>query len=240
MASNNDYGFSKKDNTNGKEEEEEWNDHNLPFSHPAHHARRKRDRGGETMELQHQRERWRAATNPDDNDNDGIAAVSTTQEAGGNHAAVDLQQFRNTVVGHGYQAKHVVRQKTVAAAVAAHTAVPVGTTATTTTKEQKKRTNKSTSHSRRHRMERNDSVTDDDDDNDDEDEDDRNTAGRTNKRRRKKERKRGRAEEEDEEGGAEDESTTTWIEKEDLLRNDGLCAFRLEIETILSARTTTK
>lgn len=28
------------------------------------------------------------------------------------HAAVDLQQFRNTEVGKGYQAKHVVRQRT--------------------------------------------------------------------------------------------------------------------------------
>lgn len=27
------------------------------------------------------------------------------------HAAVDLNQFRNTVVGQGYQAQHVVRQK---------------------------------------------------------------------------------------------------------------------------------
>ena len=31
------------------------------------------------------------------------------------HAAVDLSQFRNTVVGKGYQAKHVVRQKQGAA-----------------------------------------------------------------------------------------------------------------------------
>lgn len=30
-----------------------------------------------------------------------------------NHAAVDLQQFRNDEVGKGYQAKHVVRQKGV-------------------------------------------------------------------------------------------------------------------------------
>lgn len=33
------------------------------------------------------------------------AAVLTT------HAAVDLNQFRNTQVGKGYQAKHVIRQR---------------------------------------------------------------------------------------------------------------------------------
>ena len=33
------------------------------------------------------------------------------QQRGGNHAAVDLSQFRNEEVGKGYQAKHVIRQK---------------------------------------------------------------------------------------------------------------------------------
>jgi hypothetical protein len=32
---------------------------------------------------------------------------------GSSYTAVDLGQFRNTQVGEGYQAKHVVRQKTV-------------------------------------------------------------------------------------------------------------------------------
>jgi hypothetical protein len=31
------------------------------------------------------------------------------------HAAVDLSQFRNTEVGKGYQAKHVIRQRSAAA-----------------------------------------------------------------------------------------------------------------------------
>jgi hypothetical protein len=39
-----------------------------------------------------------------------MPAASTTQQQ--QHAAVDLNQFRNTHVGKGYQAKHVIRQRT--------------------------------------------------------------------------------------------------------------------------------
>jgi hypothetical protein len=51
---------------------------------------------GDELELEHQRERIRSAKDQD----------------GDTHAAVNLSQFRNTVVGEGYQAKHVVRQAT--------------------------------------------------------------------------------------------------------------------------------
>ncbi len=75
-------------------------DDELPASHPARrrefgskHERTNRNRGGwgEAMELAHQR-----------SNDAGASSV----------AAVDLNQFRNTEVGTGYQAKHVVRQKT--------------------------------------------------------------------------------------------------------------------------------
>lgn len=46
---------------------------------------------GEELEMQHQRE----------------AARSEKQKVS---AAVDIKQFQNTVVGEGYQAKHVIRQ----------------------------------------------------------------------------------------------------------------------------------
>lgn len=78
-------------------------DDDLPPSHPARrrefgskHERTDRNRGGwgEAMELAHQKA------------NDASASSVV---------AVDLDQFRNTEVGTGYQAKHVVRQKTAAA-----------------------------------------------------------------------------------------------------------------------------
>ena len=34
-----------------------------------------------------------------------------TTDTASHHAAVDLEQFRNTQVGKGYQAKHVIRQR---------------------------------------------------------------------------------------------------------------------------------
>lgn len=55
--------------------------------------RRRKGWGGEEMELSHVREKMRDSGSTDD------------------VVAVDLNQFRNTVVGEGYQAKHVVRQK---------------------------------------------------------------------------------------------------------------------------------
>jgi hypothetical protein len=71
----------------------------LPSSHPARRGEfggkneRKRNRGwGEAMELAHQQQHQTSSSS---------SAV-----------AVDLNQFRNTEVGTGYQAKHVVRQKT--------------------------------------------------------------------------------------------------------------------------------
>lgn len=53
---------------------------------------RKRGWGGEELEMNHTREQLRQGTSSD-------------------YAAVDLKQFHNTIVGVGYQAKGVVRQK---------------------------------------------------------------------------------------------------------------------------------
>jgi hypothetical protein len=69
-----------------------------------------RSRGGwadsNNIEIQHQRERSRAA--------------DISQAARGdikkNHTAVDLSQFRNEEVGRGYKAKHVVRQREASSA----------------------------------------------------------------------------------------------------------------------------
>ena len=66
---------------------------------------------GEEMEMEHQR--------------------SHKNDHQHTHAAVDLNQFRNTVVGAGYQAKHVVRQRT--AASSSDLPVSRGTAAATTT-----------------------------------------------------------------------------------------------------------
>ena len=89
-------------------------DDELPASHPARrrefgskHERTNRNRGGwgEAMELAHQR-----------SNDAGASSV----------VAVDLNQFRNTEVGTGYQAKHVVRQKTAGASTTTKTRVVNG------------------------------------------------------------------------------------------------------------------
>ena len=69
---------------------------------PSQSTGRRRGWQGEELELEHQR-RQVSANNK--------AAVGAAVAA-----AVDLDQFRNTEVGKGYQAKHVVRQATAAAA----------------------------------------------------------------------------------------------------------------------------
>jgi hypothetical protein len=102
------------DNTTSDEND----DDDLPSSHPAVIAemrRRRRQRQqhrggwqGEEMELQHKQNQQQDSSTKD---------VS---------AAVDLKQFQNTEVGVGYQAKHVIRQRTSAG-------VAVTTTTTTTT-----------------------------------------------------------------------------------------------------------
>jgi hypothetical protein len=87
-------------------DDNENDDEDLPLSHPARRIRRRADDGvsgigawqGEEMELDHQRETERR----DRDESTGAATVT----------AVDLNQFRNTEVGKGYQAKHVVRQNT--------------------------------------------------------------------------------------------------------------------------------
>lgn len=88
----------------------------LPSSHPARRrefgGKNEKKRGwGEAMELAHQTESGlrnnRNGDNYNDNDNDRDS---------GQVVAVDLNQFRNTEVGVGYQAKHVVRQKTATVA----------------------------------------------------------------------------------------------------------------------------
>jgi hypothetical protein len=53
---------------------------------------------GDEMEMEHQRSQF---NNPNNNNNNAPTAV-------------DLNQFRNTKVGEGYQARHVVRQRTAA------------------------------------------------------------------------------------------------------------------------------
>ncbi len=53
---------------------------------------------GDDLELKHKRERIRQGQDGGD--------------GAGQHAAVDINQFRNVEVGSGYQARHVVRQKT--------------------------------------------------------------------------------------------------------------------------------
>ena len=70
--------------------EDDDDDHD-PRSRGMMIPKRRRGWEGEEMELQR-----------DDEPTAGLSA----------HAAVDLQQFRNTEVGKGYQAKHVVRQRT--------------------------------------------------------------------------------------------------------------------------------
>jgi hypothetical protein len=90
----------------------------LSSSHPAMAAAvRQKRKGwqGEELELQHDREKMAQSQ-----------GTSTTRAAA-TTAAVDLNQFRNVEVGQGYQAKHVVRQRTVVSSSTAVTA-PVGLT----------------------------------------------------------------------------------------------------------------
>ena len=74
-----------------------------------------RSRGGwadaNNIEVEHQRERLRAADTELEHDQAARGDVSK------NHAAVDLSQFRNEEVGRGYKAKHVVRQREAALGV---------------------------------------------------------------------------------------------------------------------------
>jgi len=139
---------SSSSSSSSPDEEEE----DLPLSHPARildcGSKNEKNLGwGEAMELAHEREREK---------NNGA-----TQQP----VAVDLNQFRNTEVGKGYQAKHVVRQRTATAT----------------------KTKITTINSNVDRRNHNGPAT-----------------------------------------------ATTTIKKEELLRNDGLRAFRREIENILS------
>ena len=63
------------------------NDHRKPVA-----SSRKRGWGGEELEMNHTRQQLREGTST-------------------NYTAVDLKQFHNTIVGVGYQAKGVIRQK---------------------------------------------------------------------------------------------------------------------------------
>jgi hypothetical protein len=64
-----------------------------PGEPPRGVTKRRRGWEGEEMEMVHQREAFR-------------------EDKGKASAAVDISQFQNHEVGKGYQAKHVVRQKT--------------------------------------------------------------------------------------------------------------------------------
>lgn len=70
-----------------------------------------RSRGGwqdaDNLEIEHAREKLRLAEEQD-----------PSERKASTHAAVDLSQFRNEEVGKGYKAKHVVRQREAAPAVA--------------------------------------------------------------------------------------------------------------------------
>jgi hypothetical protein len=106
-------------------DDNDTDDEDLPLSHPARRIRRRADKGvsgigawqGEEMELDHQRE-----TEQRDRDTETTTVT-----------AVDLNQFRNTEVGKGYQAKHVVRQNTAttndtaAQIIDAETMIPAST-----------------------------------------------------------------------------------------------------------------
>jgi hypothetical protein len=79
---------------------------------------------GEELELEHERERMMKKLNQSTEEGTkggtGTGGNTTSTNA---FVAVDLNQFRNTEVGTGFQAKHVVRQRT---------ASTLPTTATTT------------------------------------------------------------------------------------------------------------
>lgn len=115
----------------------EIDDEDLPLSHPARRIRRRADDGvsgigawqGEEMELDHQRETERRDRDRDESST-GAAIVT----------AVDLNQFRNTEVGKGYQAKHVVRQNTATnndTAAAAQVIIDAGTMTPASTKKRR-------------------------------------------------------------------------------------------------------
>jgi len=63
---------------------------------------------GEALELEHQRAILREEA-ADDYGGDGADPTASKKKKAA--VAVDLDQFRNTEVGKGYQAKHVIRQK---------------------------------------------------------------------------------------------------------------------------------
>ncbi|KAG7363929.1 hypothetical protein IV203_037131 [Nitzschia inconspicua] len=92
-------GNSYKYDDNG--DDDELQDDGLSSSHPAMaFAARQKRKGwqGEELELEHRRQQMMAKPPS------GTETTTVT--------AVDLNQFRNTEVGEGYQAKHVVRQRT--------------------------------------------------------------------------------------------------------------------------------
>lgn len=74
----------------------------LPIAARVATARQKKGWAGDEMEMNHQRECYSKERN-----NKSISGTATS------FTAVDLSQFRNTEVGHGYQAKGVVRQRSV-------------------------------------------------------------------------------------------------------------------------------
>lgn len=82
-------------------DDDDDDDFALPSSHPSRQQKKYRGWQGEDMEMDHQRET-----------SSSITAGTMDKNA---VTAVDLNQFRNTEVGKGYQARHVVRQKTAAA-----------------------------------------------------------------------------------------------------------------------------
>jgi hypothetical protein len=65
---------------------------------------------GDNMELEHLRESGRLLK-------DGKGLPLQGSQSSSAYAAVDLSKFRNTEVGQGYQAKHVIRQKTTGAPI---------------------------------------------------------------------------------------------------------------------------
>lgn len=70
---------------------------------------------GDEMEMEHQRQssKKRTATDDEDDDDDGNNGSSSKRQQRYGPTAVDIRQFQNHVVGEGYQARHVIRQKTV-------------------------------------------------------------------------------------------------------------------------------
>merc|ERR1712157_519519 len=86
-----------KENTKAKMSNNENGETLLFDEHDTHHnyePPKSRGWEGGDLEITHQREYAKSSSQID-------------------YAAVDMTQFHNTEVGKGYQAKHVVRQKTV-------------------------------------------------------------------------------------------------------------------------------